>query len=284
MADGKKRAPKLTVAQRMALDRRDDRLDWSRAEGIDGRDPRARGAPCYGRHDPLHPQCRVANQHMVKYKCVNCTIQMLYIPRFGCTGQYRKPTELQKNHNPAGRKMKTGIPEDTKIPQKDPPRQPSPKPRRPTKPTSTSKGRRTRWEPPPRPRSPPRKARSPSPTRSVASEHSEEGDYDEPSVKSVSREPSEDDTSRGMPSFNPKKESKKEFQKRLEEWMKTVPSDDDGSDSDKSIPKDEDQDPAKQWALLEQDLNMEIEGRAKRERERGSRGSDSSAPATPRKH
>eukprot|EP00969_Alexandrium_andersonii_P247430 10934034-Alexandrium_andersonii.AAC.1 len=35
MADGKKRAPRLTIAQRMALDRRGPRPDWSRAEGVD---------------------------------------------------------------------------------------------------------------------------------------------------------------------------------------------------------------------------------------------------------
>eukprot|EP00969_Alexandrium_andersonii_P098134 4332280-Alexandrium_andersonii.AAC.1 len=35
MADGKKRVPKLTIAQRMASDRRDPRLDWPSAEGID---------------------------------------------------------------------------------------------------------------------------------------------------------------------------------------------------------------------------------------------------------
>eukprot|EP00969_Alexandrium_andersonii_P048340 2120922-Alexandrium_andersonii.AAC.1 len=65
--------------------------------------------------------------------------------------------------------------------------------------------------------------------------------------------------------------------------MKTVPSDDGGSESDRSIPEDGEKDPVKQWELLQQDLSMEVEGRAKRERERGSRGSDSSRPATPRK-
>eukprot|EP00974_Lingulodinium_polyedra_P100237 9710064-Lingulodinium_polyedra.AAC.1 len=64
MADGKKRAPKLTIAQRMAIDRRDLNLDWPRAEGLHQRDPRARGPPCSGRHDPTHLQCRVANQFM----------------------------------------------------------------------------------------------------------------------------------------------------------------------------------------------------------------------------
>eukprot|EP00969_Alexandrium_andersonii_P216465 9560778-Alexandrium_andersonii.AAC.1 len=81
----------------------------------------------------MHAQRRIANQHMVRYKCVDCMIQMLYIPRFGCSGRYRAAGDLQKNHNPAGRKMETGIPEDTKIPQKEPP---PPKPAKPTRPTS----------------------------------------------------------------------------------------------------------------------------------------------------
>eukprot|EP00969_Alexandrium_andersonii_P076155 3358014-Alexandrium_andersonii.AAC.1 len=72
VADAKKRAPRLTIAQRMAMGRRGPRLDWSRAEAIDGRGPCARGPPCNGRCDLARLQCRVANQVMAEYKCVDC--------------------------------------------------------------------------------------------------------------------------------------------------------------------------------------------------------------------
>ena len=88
--------PKLTAAQRMFIDRRDPKLDWQRAELMGPRDPLAKGAPCNGRHDTSEPQCRRANQYMVKYRCLNCMIQLLYVPRRGCSGEFRRATPLSK--------------------------------------------------------------------------------------------------------------------------------------------------------------------------------------------
>eukprot|EP00969_Alexandrium_andersonii_P162398 7178337-Alexandrium_andersonii.AAC.1 len=47
------------------------------------------------------------------------------------------------------------------------------------------------------------------------------------SVKSASRENSAEPSVRDMPTFNPRLETKNEFKKRLDEWMKKVPSYDD---------------------------------------------------------
>ena len=66
----------------------------------------------------LKPSARIANQHMVKYRCSECQLQLLYVPRQGCTGDHRKATTLQSSndvagaHNPLGAKHNpSGIPE-----------------------------------------------------------------------------------------------------------------------------------------------------------------------------
>ena len=276
MGDRKKRMPRLTIAHHMAVDRRDSRLDWSRAEGVDVRDPRARGPPCNGQHDPTHSQCRIANQYMVKYKCVDCMIQMLYIPRHGCSGMHRRATELQPNHNPKGRSMRTGIPEDNKLPKATP------------RDSSKDKAKA-----PPRGKTPTRREPSSPPRpRSAGSEHSGASEPgDKAGNRSVSREKAPK-----MHIFNPKKETKKEFEQRILEYLKDLPNnqEDAGSEHDPAkhdyrdeegenvLSEAEQRDPKKQWELLNQSLNMEIDSRAKRGRER-ARASDSSRPETPRR-
>ena len=95
------------MAERLAADREDTRLDWHRAELTDPRDPRDEKGPCQGRH---RPAARVANQFMVQYKC-QCGIRLLYVPRQGCSGRHRRATPLQGpadvagEHNPQGDKV-----------------------------------------------------------------------------------------------------------------------------------------------------------------------------------
>ena len=57
---------KLTIEERMYLDRHDEDLDWERAEGPDPRDPRCKAGSCKGQHMALKPSARIANQHMVQ--------------------------------------------------------------------------------------------------------------------------------------------------------------------------------------------------------------------------
>ena len=79
----------------MAIDRRDPRLDWKRAETANLQDHRYLGKPCRGDHDTTNPLARHANQYKVSYKCVRCELVMLYVPRHGATGKYRQ-------HGPLG--------------------------------------------------------------------------------------------------------------------------------------------------------------------------------------
>ena len=85
-----------TIAQWMEIGQEDEDLDWKRALPADKRDELYLGAPCWGNHDTTHPLARRANQYKVSYKCVNCKLLMLYIPRHGATGEYRKAGPLGK--------------------------------------------------------------------------------------------------------------------------------------------------------------------------------------------
>ena len=93
-----------TMAEWMYQDRRNEELDWTRAEGPDPRDPRG---GC--QHRVERKSCRIANAHMVKYKCQLCEMVVLYVPKHGSSGNFRKATPLQKKndstgaHNPEGR-------------------------------------------------------------------------------------------------------------------------------------------------------------------------------------
>lgn len=87
------------IPQWMEIDREDEALDWKRALPVDKRDDKYLGAPCRGDHDALNPLARHANQYKVSYKCVNCKLVMLYIPRHGATGEYRKCGPLGKTAN-----------------------------------------------------------------------------------------------------------------------------------------------------------------------------------------
>ena len=80
----------------MRIDKADPSLDWKRVFPVDKRDEKYLGAPCWGNHDTLNPLARHANQYKVSYKCVNCELVMLYIPRHGATGKYRSNGPLGK--------------------------------------------------------------------------------------------------------------------------------------------------------------------------------------------
>ena len=90
-----KRHIRKSTAEWMRIDLRNPELDWERAEGIDARTPIALGTPCKGEHvtETSHPK-RVANQAMVLYKCKVCQVRLLYVPRQGFSGAYRKATRL----------------------------------------------------------------------------------------------------------------------------------------------------------------------------------------------
>ena len=85
-----------TIPQWMEIDKADETLDWKRALPADKRDELYMGAPCWGNHNTTHPLARHANGYKVSYKCVDCKLVMLYIPRHGATGEYRKAGPLGK--------------------------------------------------------------------------------------------------------------------------------------------------------------------------------------------
>ena len=90
------RCGRRTIPEWMRIDEADPTLDWKRARPVDEGDERHLGAPCWGDHDTLNPLGRHANQYKVSYKCVNCQLVMLYIPKRGATGEYRKAGPLGK--------------------------------------------------------------------------------------------------------------------------------------------------------------------------------------------
>ena len=92
----KQKPGKRTIAQWMAIDQADESLDWKRALEVDKRSDLYMGPPCYGDHNTTNPLARHANKYKVSYKCVNCQLQMLYVPKHGATGEYRKAGPLTK--------------------------------------------------------------------------------------------------------------------------------------------------------------------------------------------
>ena len=85
-----------SIQEWMKIDEKDPNLDWKRARAADEGDERVLGAPCWGDHDTLNPCARNANQYQVQYKCVKCRLVMLYVPKRGATGEYRKAGPLGK--------------------------------------------------------------------------------------------------------------------------------------------------------------------------------------------
>ena len=90
----KLRPGRKSISQWMEIDRANETLDWNRTIGVDKRDDRYMGAPCYGNHNTTHPLARHANGYKVSYTCVECRLQMMYIPKFHATGEYRKAGPL----------------------------------------------------------------------------------------------------------------------------------------------------------------------------------------------
>ncbi len=65
--------------------------DWHRRSGADPRDPRCSGPPCHGHHLRLG---RRGNQHANYYHCIECGLRILYIPKHGKSGKYRRAGPL----------------------------------------------------------------------------------------------------------------------------------------------------------------------------------------------
>ncbi len=61
-------------------------FEWHRRTGTDARDPRCLGGPCQGAHQVL---TRGANQHAAYYRCEDCRLRILYIPKTGARGMLR---------------------------------------------------------------------------------------------------------------------------------------------------------------------------------------------------
>ena len=78
-------------------DYKDEKWVWDLQEEADPRDPRCSGAPCHGEHTVDQHNCRIANQHALVVKCRVCGIRLLYVPRQGSSGAYRKSTPLAES-------------------------------------------------------------------------------------------------------------------------------------------------------------------------------------------
>ena len=92
----KLRPGRKSIREWMKIDQANPELDWNRAREADERDERFLGEPCFGDHDTLNPLARNANQFQVQYKCVRCRLLMLYVPKRGATGEFRKAGPLGK--------------------------------------------------------------------------------------------------------------------------------------------------------------------------------------------
>ena len=57
---------------------------------------------------------RIANAHMVQYKCKTCGLRMMYVPRHGSSGKYRAQTPLTVHEEPTKEQIEkyTGIVEE----------------------------------------------------------------------------------------------------------------------------------------------------------------------------
>lgn len=105
---------KYSIEQWMRHDREDKSLDWTRAEMTDRRSPLAdsgTSGSCHDGHVCNTAKRRLANQHMLRYRCSQCSIVLAYIPKKGSSGSHRAPTKLEPDHNPQGQaSLVSGVP------------------------------------------------------------------------------------------------------------------------------------------------------------------------------
>ena len=75
----------------------EERYDQTRTVGVDSRDPRATGPPCFGNHEPAAPyrgSVSGANGHASWTGCEKCKLRLSYTPAYGATGTHRAPGPL----------------------------------------------------------------------------------------------------------------------------------------------------------------------------------------------
>ena len=271
---------RVSIAERMRLDRLDPTLDRSRAEGPDPRDPRAQGPPCSGAHSFEGKNARVANAHMVQYKCLRCTVRVLYVPKFGSTGNYRKASPLQaKNdpagpHNPEGNKKNTDIPEAEEPPTEEPE---APKSKGKTAGKTANKAEKAE-KAGATSKAKPKKETKPKEEPQADPEHFDIGDPLAP------------------PTWDPQEELWKDYQKRLKEWYKAVAISsseaeeaEEEEEEEKEAPSREEDSTAsaapasvsEEWEKLTKKLEMEVDQRGKRVQPASITGSRASPAATP---
>ena len=86
-------------------------FEWHRRTGADARDPRCLGGPCQGSHQVL---TRGANQHAAYYRCEDCRLRILYIPKTGARGMSRAagplPADVYGVAAPPAPPMPTAVP------------------------------------------------------------------------------------------------------------------------------------------------------------------------------
>ncbi|CAE7352648.1 RE1, partial [Symbiodinium microadriaticum] len=83
-----------------AVKKQSDPLDEERMEGPDPRDPRCKGAPCFGNHKVAKAykgSVTGANQYAAWTGCETCKLRLSYAPRMGCHGIHRKSAPLAKD-------------------------------------------------------------------------------------------------------------------------------------------------------------------------------------------
>ena len=59
---------KISLKERLKLDKADEQLAWGLKETADPRDERCAGAPCFGEHAIDQHNCRNRNQHALSLK------------------------------------------------------------------------------------------------------------------------------------------------------------------------------------------------------------------------
>lgn len=94
VADGSSGKSKKSNKQRVPSE---ERYDLSREQGVDPRDPRAQGYPCYGQHVPMPPgrgSLSGANKFGRWMVCEKCRVRISYTPTYGSTGHYRQAGPL----------------------------------------------------------------------------------------------------------------------------------------------------------------------------------------------
>lgn len=77
-----------------------EKYDWSRTQGIDPRDARATGPPCFGEHTP-EPAGRGSRSGSNKWgtwtSCEGCGVRLTYTPAWGAHGMTRQAGPLPKD-------------------------------------------------------------------------------------------------------------------------------------------------------------------------------------------